>query len=93
MLIGESTQAKSRLDGDDADEMSPPQVFARLMDDYDVIATIDRMWQCSRNFRDLSMMVHGTLLSAEDPKTVEELREIHYQILLAWEDSVDGIDG
>ncbi len=90
MLLGES-KAKSRLD-DDADDLSAPQVFARLMDDYDVIATIDRMWQCSRNFRDLSMMVHGALLSSEDRQTVEELREMHYQILLAWEDSVDGIE-
>lgn len=90
MLTGEK-RTTLRID-DDAHDMSAPEVFARLMDDYDVIATIDRMWQCSRNYRDLSMMVHGAILSAEGPETVEELREIHYQVLLAWEDSVDGIE-
>lgn len=90
MLVDESKASQSRLD-DDADDMSALQVFARLMDEYELVATIERMYQSRRNFRDLSMMVHGAILSSEDQQTIKELREMHYRLLLILEEVHDGL--
>lgn len=92
LRIGCGVVAVNQFDDDDDEEcLSASQAFKRLMDDYEIEETLDRMYQSRRNYRDLSMMLIGAILSSEDPQTVKELREIHYRVLLILEEVHDGL--